>query len=352
MKKSNSILKFLFLFGATALLYLPGQAQIHVAADGDAGIGTTSPTAKLHATVSNNSASNAGYFYNGNSGTAAKYGLYSNTSSAGTGIRYGFRNYTYNGSTNSASVYGQNNYTSGGIGSIYGIRNTAYSSANATGTMYGTYNYASATTSSTGYGLYNYITTSAGNGTRYGLYSRAYNNGNGATYGIYASVGGTGTGTMYAGYFSGDVHVSGNLTWTSDERKKENVGNLENALDLIAAIQPKTYTFKSEDKMNLPKGQQFGFLAQELEQALPDVVRTIEHPAPHIDREEAQIDEENAATAEFDESPVQGETSEELKAVNYIALIPILVQAVKEQQAEIEAQQAEIKALRKMLEEK
>ncbi len=184
------------------------------------------------------------------------------------------------------------------------------------------------------------------------LYTRAYNNGNGTTYGLYASVGGTGTGTKYAGYFSGDVHVNGNLTWTSDERKKENIGNLENALDLIAAIQPKTYTFKPDANMNLPKGQQFGFLAQELEQTLPNVVRTIEHPAPHLDREEAQIDEENAATAAFDESPVQTETSEELKAVNYIALIPILVQAVKEQQEEIEAQQTEIKALRKMLEEK
>lgn len=262
------------------------QAQLHVAADGDVSIGTTIPTGKL-------------YVINDAGGTAVKYGLYNTVTSNGTGSRYGLSNIVYGSSGNSLH---------------YGLRN---------------YNYVYA--SSTSMAQYNYLICNEGNGTRYGLYNVlncATGCGTGSKYALYSSIGSTCGG--YAGYFSGDVYVSGTITSTSDAAKKTNINDFTGALSIITQLKPKTYNYKVDADLALPTEKQYGFLAQELEQVLPELVKEIETLGQGAPDKEGNL-----------EPIVTGE----IKTVNYIALIPILVQGMQEQQKTIDLQQKRIEEL-------
>ncbi|MEM0998375.1 MAG: tail fiber domain-containing protein [Bacteroidota bacterium] len=338
MKTSKITLKFVFALVAFALIFTPGQAQLHVASDGDVGIGVTNPSGRLHVVLDGATAAYPGYFANNITSSSTKYGVYSFVASNGTGSRYGLRSYTY--APTGKSNYGTFLVASGG-NYVRGLYNYAYQPSGATSTCYGQYNYTNSYTSSSAYGNYSYMySPSTATGSRYGIYSNVFNYGSGTTYGLYSSVN-SGSGTRYAGYFNGDVHVNGDLTWTSDERTKEDVANLDGALALIDQMQPKSYKYKQGTGMNLPTGKQYGFVAQELEQVMPGLVKTIEHPAAPVDIGPIEISEEEAAgePVEVEIAETEGET---LKAVDYVALIPVLVQAIKEQQQEIEALKAQL----------
>ena len=130
----------------------------------------------------------------------------------------------------------------------------------------------------------------------------------GSAYGLWGK-----SASGYAGYFSGNVNVTGVFTNPSDEKLKENIQPMNNAMEKISALNPKTYTFKSEySKMNLPEGTQNGFIAQEVEKVLPELVKT------NFDK---SMDEKNPM---------------EYKSINYIGMIPVLTEAIKEQQTQIE----------------
>ncbi len=122
----------------------------------------------------------------------------------------------------------------------------------------------------------------------------------------------------------------------SDARAKENVETLNSGLNTILNLRPVTYTWKnpagtdaaaSFSASNTPVAYgpeednttQYGFLAQEVEEVLPDAVKT---------------DEEGH------------------KLINYTALIPVLVQSVQELQGIIDEQTATISGLRNKMAEK
>lgn len=128
-----------------------------------------------------------------------------------------------------------------------------------------------------------------------------------------------------AGYFLGDVEITGTLFNPSDEKLKNDIKPVGNkALDLIVKLEPKTYTYRQDiPEFNLPKGNQYGFIAQELEKVFPNFVSESIRPAVFDD-------EGNIVIEAF-----------HYKTVNYINLIPVLTQAVKEQQIEIEKLKAE-----------
>jgi hypothetical protein len=160
----------------------------------------------------------------------------------------------------------------------------------------------------------------------------AYAYGGDAAYGLYSAA--AGATQNWAGYFSGNVHVTGSLSWVSDARFKTNVRPLTQGLEKVMALRPKTYEMKAEefkDRIHLAEGGQYGLIAEEVEAVLPDLVMPVSAPP------------ESAA----DVSRKAGGESATLsyKSVNYTALIPILVTAVQEQQKLIQAQQARIEAL-------
>ena len=79
--------------------------------------------------------------------------------------------------------------------------------------------------------------------------------------------------------------------------------------------------------MSLPRGDQLGFLAQELELVFPDMVRNVKHPV--------------GLTTDSKETP----RFINYKGVNYTALIPVLVKGMQEQQEIIESLEARIPVL-------
>lgn len=105
----------------------------------------------------------------------------------------------------------------------------------------------------------------------------------------------------------------------SDARAKTNVRSLNNGLDIISQLHPVTYNFKGNEAhtANLTSGisynkytgsnSEIGLLAQEIEEVLPNLVYT---------------DDEGR------------------KLVDYTAIIPILIDAVKSLQQEVETLKA------------
>jgi hypothetical protein len=126
----------------------------------------------------------------------------------------------------------------------------------------------------------------------------------------------------WAGYFNGPVFSSHGYT-TSDVKLKTNIKDLDNnnALALINSLQPKSYEYKnaSYPSMQLPKGNQYGLIAQEVESVLPQLVKEAIHP-PKRDKQGKII-----------------HPQVEYLAVNYTGFIPVLIGAVKEQQHTIDS---------------
>lgn len=318
-----------------------GFAQLYVTMPGDVGIGTATPYAKLH--IDNN---------------VQSYSVEIDNYSVSMGFKMGLYNYQYEPSSG-GSVYGIynqaitaggggwgyslgiGNYSDGGDGYVEGLSNSAYSYGGSNN-GYGINNYAYVGSSGTGYGLYNYLYGANGGGQRYGVYNYVVP-GTGLAYGVYSSTSGA---ANFAGYFDGNVRVNGTLTVMSDERKKQDIKHLEGALGIVSQLNGHTYTFIKDPNFNLPEGQQYGFLAQEIEQVLPTLVTTAVNPN-HPDLKDERPSGERKKPSADDKPVLNNEVleGENVKSVNYIGVIPILVEAIKEQQVIIERQQKQIQAL-------
>jgi len=75
--------------------------------------------------------------------------------------------------------------------------------------------------------------------------------------------------TGYASYYISGTN-STNSQITSDDRVKTDVVNITNSLDIINKLEPKNFNLLDDkDKVNL-----YGFIAQDVEQTLPQLVRT------------------------------------------------------------------------------
>ena len=83
--------------------------------------------------------------------------------------------------------------------------------------------------------------------------------------------------------------------------------------------------------MQLPEGNQYGLIADEVKQVFPTMVKQAVQPAQYEDDGRSQ----GAMLAD--------EVS--FEAVNYTAMIPVLIAAMQEQQSMIEAQQKKIAEL-------
>ena len=111
-------------------------------------------------------------------------------------------------------------------------------------------------------------------------------------------------GTMYATVYAG-----------SDLRWKKNIAPINNAMSLVEGLQGVTFEWRKDEfkDKNFEEGRQIGLIAQDVEQVIPEIVKT---------------DEDG------------------YKAIAYEKLTAVLVEALKEQKAAFEAQQAQIKELK------
>jgi endosialidase-like protein len=187
--------------------------------------------------------------------------------------------------------------------------------------------------------LYNFygISTDSDAYLTYGLYGYASGASNN-NYGVYAYAP---TSSGYAGYFNGNTYATGSYQ-TSDARLKSEVEPLQSGLATLMQLEPKKYLYDREkyDFLNLPEGEQFGFLAQDMEKIYPNLTASAFQAYD---------------VAKSDTHEGQGF---EFKVINYVGLIPVLVSAIQEQQKQIEQQkqteqnqQQQIEALQKQVEE-
>ena len=204
-----------------------------------------------------------------------------------------------------------NNSLSGGIGLAAQVTEAATS----TGARYGIQ-------CNAWYGLSN----------NYGIYTHAYGGTN--SFGVFG-IGQGSSGANYGVYCQGNGGYTGTWNNVSDRRFKENITAYTGALAKVMALQPKTYTYKKGEYsyMNFPKGTQIGLIAQEVAEVIPELVENAANPGP--------IDPETR-------KPIGQDI--EYKSMNYIGLTPVLVQAVKEQQAQIEELKKQLEEQKKLIE--
>ena len=143
--------------------------------------------------------------------------------------------------------------------------------------------------------------------------------------------------TGKAGSWVGLAFGSGTVSYSSDERLKENIQNSTAGLSFINDLRPVTFewkkakdipeTFKdydaeSEERVMRGDGIYHGFIAQE--------VKTV-------------IDNHDELKDGFD---MWSETSDGTQAIGDAALIPMLVKSIQELSAEVTALKAEVAALK------
>lgn len=118
-----------------------------------------------------------------------------------------------------------------------------------------------------------------------------------------------------ASQYDGRVRVNGNckatkFIETSDGTLKENIRPIAGALDAVLALRGVGYNLRVDPETQCAGGSELGLLAQEVEKVLPAVVRT--------DRDD-------------------------LKSIAYTRIVPVLIEAIKEQQRQIEQLEEEIR---------
>ena len=121
---------------------------------------------------------------------------------------------------------------------------------------------------------------------------------------------GTPSWRFYVNTSSGDAWLQGVLTQSSDARLKKNIVPLSNTLKAIQQLNGYTYNWKDTSNPD----EQIGLLAQELQKVYPQLVK---------------------------------ENGKGVLSVNYSGMVPILLEAIKEQQQQNEKQQLEIDTLKK-----
>ena len=109
---------------------------------------------------------------------------------------------------------------------------------------------------------------------------------------------------------SNDLTVNGDVTVSSDARLKANIVSLGATLSKLLNIDGKTYTIKKNG------AQKIGVLAQDIQEVFPELV---------------------------------SEDNEGMLSVNYQGLIPVLINALKEQEAKFQAQEERLQAIERVL---
>lgn len=267
---------------ATHLVYAQNDSQdpnaVGVAGSADNGYGI------LGTTLTSNAVRGAAF----GAGGVGVYG----TSASGYGVQ-GLSNSNigiHGRSVSSAGVYG----TSDNSWGVHGVSTANFGVYGQSTSSYGVYGESAASRgvygqSTSGYGVYGASTTSIGVRGK-SVYD----------IGVFAV-----SDFNYAGYFSGDVYVSGAVIQTSDARLKQEVAALGYGLRQILQLRPVSWTWKRKPNA----GRQFGLIAQEVETILPELVST-------------------------------DKGAEQTKGINYSGLTPVVINAIQEQQAQIEQQKA------------
>ncbi len=117
------------------------------------------------------------------------------------------------------------------------------------------------------------------------------------------------------------IYMSGSLVQSSDKRLKSNIKGLDYGLAEVMQLNPVSY-----DMNDAPGKKRLGLIAQELQSVMNELVSSTE-----------VVTDEKSGTKET--------VATEYLGVNYVDMIPVLIKAIQEQQALIEAQATRIDQL-------
>ncbi len=261
------------------------------------------------------------------SGNAAGYSNTTGNNNTFTGLQTGYSNTTGYNNTFSGDSAGYSNTT--GLsntftGSLAGSANTTGQGNTFIGTSAGLLNTTGYSNTFAGASA-GFINTTGYNNTFMGTGAGHYNTtGYGNVFlGYYSGTLGSDTNKLYinntltatplifgdfaARYvtINGDLNYTGTLTHTSDRRLKERIAPIAGALGSVRQIQGVYYYWdKTKDPTGIrPRGRQIGVIAQDVEKVYPELVVT---------------------------------DARGFKAVDYLSLTAVLIEAVKEQQKFIE----------------
>jgi hypothetical protein len=136
-----------------------------------------------------------------------------------------------------------------------------------------------------------------------------------------------------------DIYVN-NVVTVSDRRTKDNIIDINYGLEEIMQLKPVSFDYskqlKNQKKYNVSPSlikQKLGFIAQDVEKILPEVVKT----------HDWKVTDEKSKTVEYLENNIYG--------IMYSDIVPVTVKAIQEQQEEIETLKARIVRLEKMVRE-
>jgi hypothetical protein len=264
-----------------------------------------------------------------------------NNASAIVTTLQGSYNQAYNQSGTNTTLHGAFNYALTNVGTsntMYGAYNHAYinNAAGSSNSMFGAYNYAryrGTGTIANIRGSYHYVHADANAGTVTNAYAvqaqitqastqtitngylfrGAYTGTIGNKWGVYVTgetnnylSGNLGIGTTAP---TAKLHVNGTIrsnaiNETSDIRFKKEVNEISESLDKVMKMKGVTYYWRRDEfpDNNFNEKLQYGLIAQDLEKVIPELVET----------------------------DIEG-----WKSIEYSHIVPLLIEAIKEQQAQI-----------------
>ena len=221
------------------------------------------------------------------------------TTRGATGTASTAMGYKTTASGNYSTAIGDNSFATGSSSVSIGSYTTASGSrSTAMGDGTSAADYASLTIGR--YNSVNKTLTLGGNATLFDTDNAAFVIGNGTLWNA--------TSDAFVVYFNGNATLAGDLTINSDARLKDNIQPLGSTLDKLHQIEAKTYSFK-KDEEHTPK---IGVLAQEVQAVFPELVT---------------------------------EGADGTLSVNYQGLVPVLINAINEQELKMSEQDAKIAAL-------
>ncbi|MDQ3191143.1 MAG: tail fiber domain-containing protein [Bacteroidota bacterium] len=182
------------------------------------------------------------------------------------------------------------------------------------------------------------------------------NNGGSGGEGVHGYANSTAATGVFAGFTGGNTLAAtgwalfsngwagGTTAWQniSDIRLKRNITTIDGALNKVLKLRGVEYYFNQQayPDVNLGPDKQIGFIAQEVEQILPNIIRN------------ANI---YGGPKTKSDSSVEDKSVYQIKSFSYTDIIPLLVEAMKEQHAifveAMKEQQVQIEELKQKVEE-
>jgi hypothetical protein len=190
----------------------------------------------------------------------------------------------------------------------------------------------------------------------YGVQGSANGGDGDRSYGVWGS-----SDDGYAGYFRGDLVYTGDFYQSSDRKFKREIQTLGQGLSSeiqtrvegfsapsggqqqesvrakLLRLEPKRYRYRTGEyeQMGLPEGEQYGLIAQQVAEVFPSLVGEVVHPGELTRSSSGEVTGMSESVT--------------YQSVNYMELVPMLIQTAREQQAEIDALREELGALKEAL---